>query len=597
MVATVILRSDKGSPLTWEEMDANFKSLRDTPGLQGLPGIQGPPGTSGPAADASVSAMLSIDSITLTSDIDGVVPPSSYEQAKTNMLIILGIIDDTAHWTITKADSDGVTSTLSGSMVTLTHINDATDTGSVTITANRPGGYPTLTRVFAIAKAKAGDAGPPGTSGPAADASVSAVLTNEAYVFPASITGVIASSDYAGATSTMLIILGLVDDSANWTYSKTDSTGVTSSLVGNVINITNITDSIMTGEVTITAKRTGYPTLKRVFSLSKAKAGPIGPDGSPGTTGPTGPAGSSGVQGIRGSRTFYVAITSSAWSDTLASSTAAVSAGPVLNDTVVQYNTSTGFVQTRFWTGSSWAIVNVVINGNLLVQGTVGADKMVTGTITANSGIIAQAAIGTLTLAGNAVTQAVAFNQIGVSDGNQGLGSQVPVIPTAVNSTQLGNADLATTTVGWTTIATRSGITISGTQPVMVWGSCNVIGIHAKYTGNPPDPTHDDTNPHVEVYSGYTWIGNLRPSWYRTQVVFTHSDGTQYYGRTGDGIVHLSEPNPAPLTTFFPTMKAGTYSVIFQAKADTVPAWTAAGVPIEGWGVRQAALIILETKR
>lgn len=584
MAATVILRKDKTTPLTWEEMDQNFINLRDTPGPQGIPGIQGPAGTSGPAADASVSALLSIDSLVLSSDIDGVVPPSSYETAKTTMQIILGILDDTANWTITKVDSAGVTSTIAGATVTLTKINDTTDSGTVTITASRSGGYPDLVRVFAITKAKAGDAGPPGTSGPAADASVSAVLTSEAYIFPASITGEVAAADYANATSTMQIILGLEDDSANWTYSKTDSTGVTSTLTGNVIKITNFADSMMTGSVVILAKRTGYPTLKRSFDLSKAKAGPIGEDGSPGAMGPTGPAGSSGVQGIRGSRTFYVAITSSSWSDTLASSTASVSAGPVLNDTVVQYNTSTGFTSTRFWTGSAWAIVNVVINGNLLVQGTVGADKMVTGTITANSGVIAQAAIGTLLIGGNAVTQAVGFNQDGF---------QMNILPTAANPA----GDSSTTEEGWYTVATRSGVTITGSQPVMVWGSCSWIGIHGKYTGNPPDPAADDRATHIEVYSNYTWIGNLRASWYRTQVVFIHSDGTKYFTKAGDGIVQNNMPNMCALTAYFPSMKAGTYTVKFQGKIDTVPAWTAVGSQIEACGLRNSKLIILETKR
>lgn len=593
MVATVILRKDKTTPLTWDEMDANFVALRDTPGPQGLPGIQGIPGTAGPAADASVSAMLSIDSIVLSANVDGVVPPSSYDQASTHMLIMLGILDDTPNWTFTKTDSPGITSTIVGSTVTLTKINDTTDTGTVTITAKRPGGYPDLVRKFAVAKAKAGDAGPAGTAGPAADASVSAILTSEAYIFPASQTGVIAAADYAPATSTMMVILGIADDSANWTYTKTDSSGVTSTLTGNVVQITNMMDSTNTGSVMIQAKRTGYPTLRRTFDVSKAKAGPIGPDGTTGPSGPTGPTGSSGVAGIRGSRQFYVAVTKSTWNDALASSTASVSAGPVLNDTVIQYNSSTGFVQTRFWTGSAWAIVNVVINGNLLVDGTVSADKIVTGTITANSGVLAEAAVGTLTIAGNAVTQAIALNQVGVSDGQTGMGTQINVVPSAVNI----GGDFSTTETGWATAATRSGVEISGTQPVLVWGACNWIGLHAKYTGNPASPADDDKATHVEVYAGYTWINNMRATWYRTQVVFTHADGTQYFAKAGDGIITPGAPNATPLCAMFPSMKAGTYTVKFQGKIDSLPAWTAAGTPIEPAGLRQSKLIVLETKR
>lgn len=586
MAATIILRKDKTSPLTWEEMDNNLVALRDTPGPQGIQGIQGIPGSAGPAADASVSAMLSIDSIVLNSDIDGVVPPSSYEVAVTNMLIILGIMDDTANWTFTKEDSDGVTSTIVDSKVTLTHIDDATDVGTITITANRPGGYPTLVRAFGITKAKSGDAGPPGTSGPAADASVSAVLTSEAYILPASITGVVANVDYAAATTAMQIILGIVDDSANWVFTKVDSAGVTSTITGNVVSVTNVTDSIDTGSVTISAKRTGYPTLKRVFDISKAKAGPIGPDGEPGKIGPVGPTGTSGVPGIRGSRQFYVAVTTSTWSDALASSTAAVSAGPVLNDTVIQYNSATGFVQTRFWTGTSWAIVNVVINGNLLVDGTVGAQKMVANTITANSGIIAQAAIGTLLLAGNSVTQAIHVAQTGVTDGNTGYGYQLNVVPTPL--------DTFSAPSGWTTIASRSGITITGTQPVMVWGSAQTVGLHAYGTGSPPDYAGDSAQP-KEMYAGINWVYNKRSTWYRAQIMCTHSDGTKYYAKLANGIQEVGSTKSSALTAVFSTMKAGTYTFEVQFKADINPAWV--NTPIECFAVRMVTVIILETKR
>jgi len=112
----------------------------------------------------------------------------------------------------------------------------------------------------------------------------------------------------------------------------------------------------------------GTSVLNKVFTLTKAKAG------------------AQGVDGKRGSRTFYVQLTgaTNTYSDTLATTTASADGGPILNDTVVQYNDSVGFSQTKFWDGDSWAIVNAIVDGNLLVSGTVGASALAANAITAD---------------------------------------------------------------------------------------------------------------------------------------------------------------------------------------------------------------------
>lgn len=377
MTATIILRRDKTSPLTWEELDQNFINLRDAAGREGPPGPQGIPGVAGPAADASVSAVLTMDSIVLAADAAGVIPPNTYEIAQTTMNIILGMADDTQNWTFNKVDSLGVTSTIEGSTVSVTKMNDTSDVAKVTITASREGGYPDIVRVFSITKAKAGNTGAAGVAGPAADASVSAILTSEAYVFPASEDGDIAAADYAPAFTTMQVILGLEDDSVNWTFTKEDSIGIFSSITGNTVKVSNVSERATTGHITISASREGYPTLKRVFNIAKVRAGATGPEGEVGCPGQPGPQGAVGNAGQRGSRTFYVPVATNAWSDTPAYVAASVSAGPVLNDTVVQYNNDAPFSQTRFWTGASWALVNVALDGNSLVTGSVSADKLV----------------------------------------------------------------------------------------------------------------------------------------------------------------------------------------------------------------------------
>lgn len=96
-------------------------------------------------------------------------------------------------------------------------------------------------------------------------------------------------------------------------------------------------------------------------------------------------------QGTRGSRTFYVS-GQTAWSDAAANAEVALVGGAVLNDVVTEYGPN--FAETRFWNGSAWVPLTVALDGNLLVSGTVGAAALAANTITAESGVIANAAIG-----------------------------------------------------------------------------------------------------------------------------------------------------------------------------------------------------------
>ncbi len=97
--------------------------------------------------------------------------------------------------------------------------------------------------------------------------------------------------------------------------------------------------------------------------------------------GPQGPQGNPGTNGVRGSRSFYVS-GQTVWSSTLATTTATVDGGPILNDVVTQYGT--GFSQTRFWNGSTWLTITVAIDGNLLVTGTVAGTALVANSVTAD---------------------------------------------------------------------------------------------------------------------------------------------------------------------------------------------------------------------
>lgn len=214
------------------------------------------------------------------------------------------------------------------------------------------------------------------------------VLSNEAHVFPASNTGVVSS--YVGSGTTIRVYAG-----ANLvTYDGTGTANNTWTVSSVATNITRgaITDSGAFATVadhsgvaagtdtssityTVTGKNpqgTSF-TLVKSQTFSKSKAGTNGSNGT------------DGVDGERGSRTFYVALagTGNTWSDSIATTAASVDGGPILNDIVTEYNNSQNFSQTRFWNGTSWLIINAVIDGNLVVDGTIATDALQAGSVTA----------------------------------------------------------------------------------------------------------------------------------------------------------------------------------------------------------------------
>jgi hypothetical protein len=130
---------------------------------------------------------------------------------------------------------------------------------------------------------------------------------------------------------------------------------------------------------------------------------------TPYAVGYAGTDGINGNPGERGSKQFYA--TGSSWSDATANA-AITTAGltTVLLDQVTISN-GTNFAETRFWNGSAWTTISQVINGNLLVNGTVGATKLAVSSLDAVS-----ANIGTLRTASSGARTEISDNIIKVFD-------------------------------------------------------------------------------------------------------------------------------------------------------------------------------------
>ena len=107
---------------------------------------------------------------------------------------------------------------------------------------------------------------------------------------------------------------------------------------------------------------------------------------------------------MRGSKSFYRALSgAAAWDDGEADA-AITTPGftKVTLDSVTLYKVSAGFSQTKYWDGSAWQTVAQVVDGNLIVHGTVGTDQLVAG-ISISAPIITGGAINGGTITGAAL--------------------------------------------------------------------------------------------------------------------------------------------------------------------------------------------------
>lgn len=126
----------------------------------------------------------------------------------------------------------------------------------------------------------------------------------------------------------------------------------------------------------ITAIKSPGTTFTRRFSVAKARAGANGTNGT------------NGANGVRGTIVTSRAITGTAWSDTEAVSAISAAGGgtPLQNDVVTLYNSTASFSQTRVYTASStWSPLAGYFGGDVLVNGTLTADKIVAQGVTRTS--------------------------------------------------------------------------------------------------------------------------------------------------------------------------------------------------------------------
>lgn len=182
---------------------------------------------------------------------------------------------------------------------------------------------------------------------------ISATLSQEAFVATTEADG--SGGSFAGASASMSVFLGTVEDTSNWTFSAAASAGLTGTLSSNTYTVTTM--SVDAGFVDVSASRQGFPTITRRFTVSKSK------------------------KGNRGTITTARAIAASAWSDSeAATAISAVSGGsPVDGDLVTLYNSTSSYSETRRRLSGVWVAQTAFFGGDVFVGGSVNADRLAVG--------------------------------------------------------------------------------------------------------------------------------------------------------------------------------------------------------------------------
>lgn len=100
-----------------------------------------------------------------------------------------------------------------------------------------------------------------------------------------------------------------------------------------------------------------------------------------------GTIGVNGLPGKRGNVNLSSVTTASTWNDAEAAAViAAAGYGvPQIKDVVALFNSATKYIETKIYSGQEWMTLGQIINGALLVEGTVFSKALATGAVTATT--------------------------------------------------------------------------------------------------------------------------------------------------------------------------------------------------------------------
>ena len=282
------------------------------------------------------------------------------------------------------------------------------------------------------------------------------VLSNEAMTVAAAPNGTVAS--LSGVATTATVLLGGVDDSANWTLTAGTASEMTGTLSGKTYTVTAL--SADNAYVDLTASRTGFASLTKRFSVSKSRQGTQGVQGPTVTITANRALSFTSTDGtLDASQTdiVFTAATTGITSPTYAWSFTGLQTNPTASTTASQTITAAQFGTSRSATvtctvGTYKETLTIV----RLEKSTAAAGA----TVGATWGTDVSSIPSNLSTAGSTPTIDLRNNQIGLNASGQLYGAG------AGNGTTLSNAqisvDTATGVIGG--IGTGAGTAVANSQ-------------------------------------------------------------------------------------------------------------------------------------
>lgn len=288
---------------------------------------------------------------------------------------------------------------------------------------------------------------------------ISMVLSSDSFIVATNSDG--SNGNYSNCVCTVKVLHGFLDETSKWTITAGTPTGLTGVLSSATYTVSNAT--LDTSSVDITATRSGYPSITKKLSVSKAKAGATGAKGDqgPSVTVTANRAMSftstDGALDTGQADIVFTAATSGVTSPTYAWTFAGLQTNPTASTTATQTVTAAQFGTSRSATvtctvGTYKQTLTIV----RLEKSTADAGATVGATWGTNVGSIPT----NISTAGSTPTVDLRNNQIGLNASGQLYGAG------AGNGTTVSNAqisvDTATGVIGG--IGTGAGTAVANSQ-------------------------------------------------------------------------------------------------------------------------------------
>ena len=426
-----------------------------------------------------------------------------------------GAVNIAGSYAWARTSSAGLTTTISGSTVTITGMSAGTLTGTITMTGTRSG-WPNLTWVIAVTK----------------------VLAAQPIVLPSGTTSLGVAATWDDASNTNLPLAGSVaaieqgtntNVTSSYAWAATGSAGLTVTNSGASFSLTGMSTGTLTGTITMTGTRALWPTLTWTTSVTKALAA----QASVTTTGPTSigvfatwddagllflPIGGSIV--AIDQATGATVTSSYTWSSAASSGLTATNSGAQFSISAMASGVMTGTI-TMTGTRAGWPTVThvIAVTKTLQAQPTVATSGTATLQVRANwddtsrlNLPLSGAAVATDQATGAAVTSSytwVATATSGITVTNTGASFSVTAMASGTNT---GTVTMTGTRTGWPTLTWATGITkVLDAQPVVVAGGPSAITIAGSTDGSVPSinlpvtATVTATDAGTSVAGSYSW--------------------------------------------------------------------------------------------